>query len=75
MTRDWDNPRPPERAPRSIRKDFKAALAWLEQRGLLGRAEARRQLVAQAASDDERQKHLQAQTDYERRAIAAGRIA
>lgn len=56
-------------------RDFAKALAWLEQRGLLGRAEARRQLVAQAASDDERQKHLQAMTDYERRAIAAGRIA
>ena len=56
-------------------RDFAKALAWLEQRGLLGRAEARRQLAAQAASDDERQKHLQAMTDYERRAIAAGRIA
>lgn len=55
-------------------KDFAKALAWLEQRGLLGRAEARRQLAAQAASDDERQKHLQAMTQYEKLAEQARKV-
>jgi hypothetical protein len=56
-------------------RDFAKALAWLEARGLRGRAEARRQLAEQATSDDERDKHLRAMTDYERRVEAAGRIA
>jgi hypothetical protein len=53
-------------------RDIAKALAWLDARGLRGRAEARRQLAEQATSDDERDKHLRAQTEYERRALAAG---
>jgi hypothetical protein len=58
-------------------RDFAKALAWLHGRAgwWTGAALAREQLAEQAASDKERDEHLRVMSDYERRAIAAGRIA
>jgi hypothetical protein len=58
-------------------RDFAKALAWLHGRAewWTGAAMAREQLAEQAASDKEADEHHRMIAEYQRRAIAAGRIA